>query len=135
MTGRNKIEYNYILNENKFVLAREIKVTKNLIFRGKLHIAGIKIKFMFAWFHFCLAIEERLALIKLRTELFNHLHQIKSQKLDRLSSPQNTSDSSPESLKTVISIPENLPLSVSEQSVLSECLNCVLISKKNASDL
>ena len=74
MIERNKIEYNYILSENKFVLAREIKVTKNLIFRGKLHIAGIRIKFMFPWFHFCSAIEERLALIKLRTELFNHLH-------------------------------------------------------------
>ena len=29
MIGRNKIEYNNILNKNKFVLAREIKVTKN----------------------------------------------------------------------------------------------------------
>ena len=32
---------------------------------------------------------------------FNHLHQIKAQKLDQLIGPQNTSDSSPESLKTV----------------------------------
>ena len=51
--------------------------------------------------------------------LFNHLHQIKAQKLDQLIGPQNTSDSSPESLKTAISIPEKLPLSNSEKSVLS----------------
>ena len=29
MIGRNKIEYNDILSENKFVLAKEIKVTKS----------------------------------------------------------------------------------------------------------
>ena len=51
--------------------------------------------------------------------LFNHLHQIKAQKLDQLICPQNTSDSSPESLKTAINIPEKLPLSDSEISVLS----------------
>ena len=51
--------------------------------------------------------------------LFNHLHQIKAQKLDQLIGPQNTRDSSPESLKTAISIPEKLPLSDSEKSVLS----------------
>ena len=51
--------------------------------------------------------------------LFNHFHQIKAQKLDQLIGPQNTSDSSPESLKTAISIPEKLPLSDSEKSVRS----------------
>ena len=50
---------------------------------------------------------------------FNHLHQIKAQKLDQLVAPQNTRDSSPESLKTAISIPKKLPLSDSEKSVLS----------------
>ena len=50
---------------------------------------------------------------------FNHLHQIKAQKLDQLIGPQNTSDSSPEILKTAISIPEKLPLSDSEKSVRS----------------
>ena len=32
---------------------------------------------------------------------FNQLHQIRAQKLDQLIDPQNTGDSSPESLKTV----------------------------------
>ena len=49
-----------------------------------------------------------------------HLHKIKAQKLDQLIGPQNNSDSSPESLKTAIRIPENLPLSDSEKSVLSK---------------
>ena len=51
--------------------------------------------------------------------LFNHFHQIKAQKLDQLIGPQNTSDSSPEILKTAISILEKLPLSDSEKSVRS----------------
>ena len=69
------------------------------------------------------------------SKLFNHLYQIKAHKLDQLIGPQNTSDSSPESLKTAISIPGNLPISDSEQSVLSKRLICVLISKKTVSDL
>ena len=44
------------------------------------------------------------------SKLFNHLHQIKAQKLDQIR-PQITSDSSPENLKSVVTIPENLPLS------------------------
>ena len=62
--------------------------------------------------------------------LFNHLHQIKAQKLDQLIGPQNTSDSSPEILKTAITIPEKLPLSDSEKSVRSWRLNFVPIFKK-----
>ena len=54
------------------------------------------------------------------SKIFNHLHKIKVQKLDQLICPQNNSDSSPESLKTSIRIPENLPLSDSEKSVLSK---------------
>ena len=69
------------------------------------------------------------------SKLFNHLYQIKAHKLDQLIGPQNTSDSSPESLKTAISIPGNLPISDSEQSVLSKRLIFVLISKKTVSDL
>ena len=42
------------------------------------------------------------------SKLFNHLHQIKAQKLDQIG-PQITSDSSPENLKSVVTIPENLP--------------------------
>ena len=58
------------------------------------------------------------------------MHQIKAQKLDQLIGPQITSDSSPENLKTVVTIPENLLLSDSEKSVLSKGLNFVPISKK-----
>ena len=45
-------------------------------------------------------------------------------------SPQVTNDSSPENLKTVVTIPENLLLSDSEKSVLSKGLNFVPISQK-----
>ena len=44
--------------------------------------------------------------------------------------PQVTNDSSPENLKTVVTIPENLLLSDSEKSVLSKGLNFVPISQK-----
>ena len=59
------------------------------------------------------------------SKLFKHLHQIKAQKLDQLIGPQVTNDSSPENLKTVVTIPENLLLSDSEKSVLSKGLNFV----------
>ena len=64
------------------------------------------------------------------SKLFKHLHQIKAQKLDQLIGPQVTNDSSPEILKTVVTIPENLLLSDSEKSVLSKGLNFVPISLK-----
>ena len=57
--------------------------------------------------------------------------QLRHKKLDQLIGPQNNSDSSPESLKTSIRIPENLPLSDSEKSVLSKSLNFVPISEKS----
>ena len=68
----------------------------------------------------------------MNSKLFNHLHQIKAQKLQQLIGPQITSDSSldHESFNTVVTIPENLPLSNSEKSVLSKGLNFVPISKK-----
>ena len=56
--------------------------------------------------------------------------QIKAQELDHLIGPQITSESSPENLKTVVTIPENLPLSDSEKLVLSKGLNFAPISKK-----
>ena len=65
------------------------------------------------------------------SKIFNHLHQIKAQKLDQLIGHQKNSDSLPESLKTAICIPENLPLSDSEKSVLSKSLNFVPISEKS----
>ena len=58
------------------------------------------------------------------------MHEIKAQKLDQLIGPQITSDSSPENLKTIVTIPENLLLSDSEKSVLSKGLNFVPISQK-----
>ena len=64
------------------------------------------------------------------SKLFKHLHQIKAQKLDQLIGPQVTNDSSPEILKTVVTIPEKLLLSDSEKSVLSKGLNFVPISLK-----
>ena len=69
---------------------------------------------------------------EVNSKLLNHLHQIKAQKLQQLIGPQITSDSSldHESLNTVVTIPENLPLSNSEKSVLSKGLNFVPISKK-----
>ena len=60
------------------------------------------------------------------------MHQIKVQKLDQLIGPHVTSDSSPQSIRTVVTIPENLPLSNSEKSVLSKGFNFVPISKKKA---
>ena len=64
------------------------------------------------------------------SKLFKHLHQIKAQKLDQLIGPQITSDSSPENLKIVVTISENLLLSDSEKSVLSKGLNFVPKFKK-----
>ena len=58
------------------------------------------------------------------------MYQIKAQKLDQLICPPFTSVSSPESLKTVITTPENLPLSESEKLVLSKGLNFVPIPEK-----
>ena len=59
------------------------------------------------------------------SKLFNHLHQIKAQKLDQPIGPQITSDSWPENLKTAVTIPENLLLSDSEKSFLSMGFNFV----------
>ena len=74
----------------------------------------------------------RAKIQEVNSKLFNYLHQIKAQKLQQLIGPQITSDSSldQESLNTVVTIPENLPLSNSEKSVLSKGLNFVPISKK-----
>ena len=60
----------------------------------------------------------------------NHLHQIKAQKFEQLTGPPITCYSSLESLSIIITIPENLPLSDAEKSVLRKGLNFVPISKK-----
>ena len=72
----------------------------------------------------------RTKIQKVNSKLFNHLHQIKAHKLEQLTGSSNTRDSSIESLGAVVSIPENLPLSDAEKSVLSKGLNFVPISKK-----
>ena len=72
----------------------------------------------------------RTKIQEVNSKLFNHLHQIKAHKLEQLTGPSNTRDSSIESLSTVVTIPENLPLSDAEKSVLSKGLNFVPISKK-----
>ena len=48
-----------------------------------------------------------------KLSVFKYLHQIKAQKLDQLIGPH----SSLESLKTVVTIPENLPLLDSELEI------------------
>ena len=72
----------------------------------------------------------RTKIQEVNSKLFNHLHQIKAHKLEQLTGPSNTRHSSIESLSTVVTIPENLPLSEAEKSVLSKGLNFVPISKK-----
>ena len=57
------------------------------------------------------------------------MHQIQAQKLDQPIGPQIISDSSPENLETVITIPGDLLLSDSEKSVLSKGYNFVPIRK------
>lgn len=71
----------------------------------------------------------RTKIQKVNSKLFNHLHQIKAHKLEQLTGLPYTCDSSIESLNTVVTIPENLPLSDAEKSVLSKGLNFVPISK------
>ena len=61
----------------------------------------------------------RAKIQEVNSKLFNHLHQIKDQKLQQLTGLQITCDLSLESRNTVVTIPGNLPLSDSEKSVLS----------------
>ena len=72
----------------------------------------------------------RIKIQEVNSKLFNHLHHIKAQKLEQLTGPPITCDSSLESFHIVVTIPENLPLSDAEKSVLSKGLNFVPISKK-----
>ena len=72
----------------------------------------------------------RAKIQEVNSKLFNHLQQIKDQKLQQLIGPQITCDLTLQSRNTVVTTPENLPLSDSEKSVLSKGLNFVPISKK-----
>ena len=72
----------------------------------------------------------RTKIQEINSKLFNHLHQIKTHKFEQLTDPPDTCDSSLESLNTVVTVPQNLPLSDAEKSVLSKGLNFVPASKK-----
>ena len=73
----------------------------------------------------------RTKIQELNSKLFNHLCQIKTQKLQQLLGPPATSDPSFENNKiTVVTILENLPLSDSEWSVLGKGLNFVPVAKR-----
>ena len=61
----------------------------------------------------------RAKIQELNSRLFNHLHQTKSQKLQQLIGPQITKDTTLHSHNTVVKIPDNLPLTDSEKSVLT----------------
>ena len=67
----------------------------------------------------------RAKIQEINSKHFNHLHQISARNLKQLIRPQITCDSSLESLNTVVTIPENLPL-----AVFSKGLNFVPMSKK-----
>ena len=69
----------------------------------------------------------RAKIQEVNSKLFN---QIKDPKLQQLIEPQITCDLTLQSRNTVVTIPENLPLSDSEKSVLSKGLTFVPISKK-----
>ena len=64
----------------------------------------------------------RAKIRQLNSGLFDHLHQTKTLKLQQLIGPQITDDTTLHSHNTVITIPENLPLTDSEKSVLSKGL-------------
>ena len=71
----------------------------------------------------CLLFKYNLFVPKIKdanSKLSNNLHQIQAQKLDQPIGPQIISDSSPENLETVITIPGDLLLSDSEVSVKQE---------------
>ena len=72
----------------------------------------------------------RAKIRELNSGMFDHLHQTKTLKLQQLIGPQITDDSTLHSHNTVVTIPENLPLTDSEKSVLSKGLNFVPITKR-----
>ena len=71
----------------------------------------------------------RAKIQELNSRLFNHLHQTKSQKLQQLIGPQITNDTTLHSHNTVVTIPDNLPLTDWEKSVLSNAPMNFLLSK------
>ena len=71
------------------------------------------------------------------SKLFHHLNQTKKYKLKDLTNPRKNRTAPLENPNhhTVVTIPENLPLSNAEESVLSKGLNFVLISIKPTNSL
>ena len=69
----------------------------------------------------------------LNSKLFHHLEQTKKHKLENLTNPRKprTAPLENQNRHTVVTIPENLPLSNAEKSVLGKGLNFVPISKKS----
>ena len=69
----------------------------------------------------------------LNSKLFHHLEQTKKHKLQNLTNlrKNRTAPLENQNHHTVVTIPENLPLSNAEKSVLSKGLNFVPISKKS----
>ena len=67
------------------------------------------------------------------SKLFHHLEQTKKHKLENLTNPRKnrTAPLENQNHHTVVTIPENLPLSNAEKSVLSKGLNFAPISKKS----
>ena len=72
----------------------------------------------------------RAKIRELNSGLFDHLHQTKTLKLQQLIGPQIANDTTLHSHNTVVTIPENLPRTDSEKSVLSKSLNFVPITKR-----
>ena len=72
----------------------------------------------------------RAKIQELNSRLFNHLHQTKSQNLQQLIRPQITNDTTLHGHNTVVKIPDNLPLTDSDKSVLSKGLNFDPIAKR-----
>ena len=72
----------------------------------------------------------RAKIRELNSGLFDHLHQTKTLKLQQLIGPQITNDTTLHIHNTVVTIPEDLPLTDSEKSVLRKGLNFVPISKR-----
>ena len=71
----------------------------------------------------------RAKIRELNSGLCDDLHQTKTLKLQQLIGPQITDETTLHSHNTVVTIPENLPLTDSEKSVLSKGLNFVPITK------
>ena len=74
----------------------------------------------------------RIKIQALNSKLFNHLELTKKHRLENLTYPRKNRVAPLEnqSHHTVVTIPENLPLSDAEKSVLSKGLNFVPIAKK-----